>query len=857
MVKFKVIDGALWQWDLGRKIAVFCDDASNISEIHFSNPTSDTCLIVIPESNGNELIASIPNILLESPQTLELYAVIYTDDGERTYAKYAIPVKQRQKPDDYVYTETEVMNYSTLNKRIDEFERTNAQTVNETVSLALAQAKESGEFDGAQGAQGEKGEKGDKGDPGVNGVDGKDGYTPVKGVDYFDGADGKNGVDGKDGKDGEKGADGYTPIKGVDYYTEADKSEFSEYIASELAKRGQLKPELAESKEWLEENGDASKLYVLPDGYIYAYMLTEVKAEPPYTNQIPRSFDLKDGVVDENTPYVGLNGEDGYKVGWRFSSSAVEKELASCCVTGYIPVKEGDVVRIKNVVREKTGYGTIYFMTADNQITPGAIYTDSSTGSELDSGGIYTFTVPDSPSIQYMRLTAKTIDDTSIITVNEDIVEYDDTTTGYAWANTGLAFVPADYEGRILDLENKVEELVNEVTDGVVFVDKSTMFISPEGDDNNDGLTESTPKKTVKACVNAGAKRISAKRGVYKQYIQMWDIDELEIFPTDNDKTFVVGEDREPIVFEMTDRIELSSLVAYNSIKRVAYTNAANYQFDKVFIKKTLTPIVSDYGSRYNSTVWLLSDDEKTACIKLKPVLTVAECEAETNTFTYVDGYIYVNADLTNVTQFVVPTWWDTGFYINGAKKVLLREVEVRFSGAYNIDIRNCSYFDFYKCSCKYTSYASGFHPINSNGVMTACYATKNYDGYGITGHGHTTYIDCVSEFNFDDGMSHHNACEGTVIGGRYEGNGKGGNTPAYGAKVNIYGGVYKNNGMYGIGYLYYSANGAASGIVQGAVMDGNPIGLAVNANCPVTVISPIFKNNTKDKEYKGTVTEY
>ena len=39
--------------------------------------------------------------------------------------------------------------------------------------------------------------------------------------------------------------------------------------------------------------------------------------------------------------------------------------------------------------------------------------------------------------------------------------------------------------------------------------------------------------------------------------------------------------------------------------------------------------------------------------------------------------------------------------------------------------------------------------------------------------------------------------------------------------------------------------------------MVGNPIGLAVNTNCPVAVISPVFKNNTADKEYKGIVTEY
>lgn len=62
------------------------------------------------------------------------------------------------------------------------------------------------------------------------------------------------------------------PQKGVDYWTEADKQEINNYIADELAKRGQLKPEFANSIEELKESGDTSKLYVLPDGYIYAYM---------------------------------------------------------------------------------------------------------------------------------------------------------------------------------------------------------------------------------------------------------------------------------------------------------------------------------------------------------------------------------------------------------------------------------------------------------------------------------------------------------------------------------------------------------------------------------------------------------
>ena len=109
----------------------------------------------------------------------------------------------------------------------------------EAINTALAQAKNSGEFNGADGEDGKDGytpqkgidyfdgKDGQDGKPGEDGytpkkgVDyfdgqpGKDGYTPVKGVDYFDGKDGKDGRDGVDGKDG---SDGYTPVKGKDYF---------------------------------------------------------------------------------------------------------------------------------------------------------------------------------------------------------------------------------------------------------------------------------------------------------------------------------------------------------------------------------------------------------------------------------------------------------------------------------------------------------------------------------------------------------------------------------------------------------------------------------------------------------------
>lgn len=64
------------------------------------------------------------------------------------------------------------------------------------INDALAQAKASGEFDGAKG---EKGDKGDKGDPGAQGIRGEKGETGPAGPKGDTGPAGPKGADGKDG----------------------------------------------------------------------------------------------------------------------------------------------------------------------------------------------------------------------------------------------------------------------------------------------------------------------------------------------------------------------------------------------------------------------------------------------------------------------------------------------------------------------------------------------------------------------------------------------------------------------------------------------------------------------------------
>ena len=170
------------------------------------------------------------------------------------------------------------------NDKLDASELTNA------INTALAQAKASGEFDGAPGKAGADGQDGitptigpngnwylsstdtgkpSRGETGPAGSDGKDGSDGQPGRDGIDGQDGvgiqsveqtttstedggtnvvtvtktdgtsstfsvkngRRGSAGPAGANGAAGADGHTPVKGTDYFTETDRQEIAEQAA--------------------------------------------------------------------------------------------------------------------------------------------------------------------------------------------------------------------------------------------------------------------------------------------------------------------------------------------------------------------------------------------------------------------------------------------------------------------------------------------------------------------------------------------------------------------------------------------------------------------------------------------------
>ena len=121
---FKIHDGRefFYQWDLDRKLIV---EDTSINHIHFCNQTDSNALVCeIYDEDGLRLV-NVPNVLLQESWRITAYGY----DVNYTKHSMTFDVQKRTKPDDYVYTETETLNYNVLLERINEIDNSIEQTV--------------------------------------------------------------------------------------------------------------------------------------------------------------------------------------------------------------------------------------------------------------------------------------------------------------------------------------------------------------------------------------------------------------------------------------------------------------------------------------------------------------------------------------------------------------------------------------------------------------------------------------------------------------------------------------------------------------------------------------------------------
>ena len=110
---FKIYNGAeyFYQYDLGQKIIVEGD----YCKVHFCNqPDGNALASVVYEQDGTKY-ADVPNELLHETNNIRVYGICADGEGLiNTHCYQVFKVIARGKPEDYVFTDDDMMHWQTL-----------------------------------------------------------------------------------------------------------------------------------------------------------------------------------------------------------------------------------------------------------------------------------------------------------------------------------------------------------------------------------------------------------------------------------------------------------------------------------------------------------------------------------------------------------------------------------------------------------------------------------------------------------------------------------------------------------------------------------------------------------------------
>lgn len=348
----------------------------------------------------------------------------------------------------------------------------------------------------------------------------------------------------------------------------------------------QLTPEYAND---ISECVDTTKMYVLPDGFIYSYQYVEATSEVLYTDlaapDITNTTDKTKWINDYRISSSGLDNT---------SSNTGKTVCNPICRKDGSPLQTGDIIRIKGISFIKgVDRAGIYKVNGTAQLHAQYVSSlpDSQIGYELKDD-VHTFTILST----YAELgcfrcafSTPTNPDDVIITVNEEIVETTGS-SGYAWTNTGHAFVPADYEPVITELADDIQSLQDDVAKIEEQIEQGI----------SNAASYNIPTHWQEA-IKSASERIKAARdpgGVNcVNFLWTTDIHAIEEKPstlafTTNKTMDEVGKLFGHIAKTMMDKADIPLFVATGDLmSQNSYTDTAKVYSELALIKKWLDPI--------------------------------------------------------------------------------------------------------------------------------------------------------------------------------------------------------------------------------------------------------------------------
>lgn len=199
--------------------------------------------------------------------------------------------------------------------------------------------------------------------------------------------------------------------------------------------------------------------------------------------------------------------------------------------------------------------------------------------------------------------------------------------------------------------------------------------------------------------------------------------------------------------------------------------------------------------------------------------------------------------------------------HIEGYNLVKITDIDFDYGPTNCLYVKTCPNLVVTSCKFSYAGKRNGvFLDTIYIGNFHNCEGKYNrIDGFGITGPGSVSFVDCQGHHNWDDGISHHmDGCSGTIIGGKYYYNGKGGiSSPSHLSSNEIIGAEVHHNRHAGIYAIRGTISNAPYGYpklnVSNCYIHDEKYGIRSDSY-EVDCWNCIFKNNTQNT-FEDTVT--
>ena len=117
----------LYQWDLNQVLEIRGLTLPSVPEVHFTNNAMDGAIVKQSSMDKTGIITvDVPNSLLQKPYDIIAYICLYDGSSFQSLYKIVIPVKARNKPNDYIITgdDDEVYSFNELRNTIENLKST-------------------------------------------------------------------------------------------------------------------------------------------------------------------------------------------------------------------------------------------------------------------------------------------------------------------------------------------------------------------------------------------------------------------------------------------------------------------------------------------------------------------------------------------------------------------------------------------------------------------------------------------------------------------------------------------------------------------------------------------------------------